>query len=97
MDMWAAMIVLANELAAKQGKSRLGFLNPTLYKIGSGSNYHRAFHDITLPSDSSTPSNNDELGFNSGAYPVTAGYDMSTGWGTFDATELAAQLIAIGK
>jgi subtilase family serine protease len=95
--MWAAMIVLANEQAAKQGKSKLGFLNPALYKIGSGSNYHRAFHDITPPSDSSTPSNNDELGFNGGAYPVTAGYDMSTGWGTFDATELAAQLIAQAK
>jgi subtilase family serine protease len=95
--MWAAMIVLANEQAAKQGKSQLGFLNPALYKIGSGSSSHRAFHDITPPSDSSTPSDNDELGFNGGAYPVTAGYDMSTGWGTCDATELAAQLIAIGK
>ena len=95
--MWAAMIALANEQATKQGKSHLGFLNPALYKIGSGSDYHRAFHDITAPSDPSIPSNNDELGFNGGAYPVTNGYDMATGWGTCNATELAVQLIALDK
>jgi subtilase family serine protease len=95
--MWAAMIALANEQAAKQGKSQLGFLNPALYQIGSSSGSHRAFHDITPPSDPNTPSNNDELGVNGGAYPVANGYDMATGWGTFDATELAAQLIALGK
>jgi subtilase family serine protease len=95
--MWAAMIALANEEAAKAGKSQMGFLNPELYKISSGSDYHRAFHDITPPSDPSMPSNNDEMGLNGGAYPVTNAYDMATGWGGFDATELAAQLVAIGK
>lgn len=93
--MWAAMIVLANEQAAKEGKGPLGFLNPALYKIGAGPNYHSDFHDITPPSDPNTPSNNDELGFNGGAYPVTDGYDMATGWGTFDATKLAADLVSM--
>jgi len=95
--MWAAMVALANEEAAKAGKSQLGFLNPALYKIGSGSYYHHAFHDIAPPSDSSTPGNNDETGFNGGAYPVTNDYNMATGWGTFDAAELASQLVATGK
>lgn len=93
--MWAAMVVLANEQAAKEGKSHLGFLNPALYKIGSGSHYGGDFHDITPPSNPSAPSNNDE-GFNGGAYPVTQGYDMATGWGTFNAARLAADLIAMG-
>ena len=92
--MWAAMIALANEKAAKAGKGTLGFLNPSLYKIGSGSHYGGDFHDITPPSNSSLPSNNDE-GFNGGAYPVTQGYDMATGWGSFDATRLAADLVAM--
>ena len=93
--MWAAMIALANEQAAKAGKGTLGFLNPSLYKIGSGSHYGGDFHDITPPSNSSLPSNNDELGVNGGAYPVTQGYDMATGWGTFNAAKLAADLVAM--
>ena len=51
--MWAAMIALANEQAAKQGKGLLGFLNPAIYKIASGSHYGSDFHDIT-PSNSGT-------------------------------------------
>ncbi len=91
--MWAAMIALANEEAAQHGKGPLGFLNPALYRIGAGGHDTSDFHDITPPSDPSVPSNNDEIGFNGGAYPVTTGYDMATGWGTFDATALAAELI----
>ena len=92
--MWAAMIALANEMAAKAGKGTLGFLNPALYKIASGSHYGSDFHDITPPSNGSLPSNNDELGVNGGAYPVTQGYDMATGWGSFNAAKLAADLVA---
>ena len=91
--MWAAMVALANQQAAKQGKGPVGFLNPLIYKIGASSHYSADFHDITPPSNSSLPSNNDE-GFNGGAYPVTQGYDMATGWGTFDATKLTADLVA---
>jgi len=87
--MWAAMVALANQQAAKAGKKTLGFLNPALYKIGNGSNYGKDFHDITASG------NNDE-GFNGGAYPVTQNYDMATGWGTFDAARLAADLVSIG-
>jgi subtilase family serine protease len=86
--MWAAMIALANQQAAKAGKNTLGFLNPALYKIGSGSSYGRDFHDITASGS------NDE-GFNGGAYPVTQNYDMATGWGTFDATRLATDLVSM--
>ncbi len=86
--MWAAMVALANQQAAKAGKNTLGFLNPALYKIGSGSNYGRDFHDITVSGS------NDE-GFNGGAYPVTQNYDMTTGWGTFDAASLATDLLSM--
>src|SRR5579883_893710 len=92
--MWAAMVVLANQQATKAGKGTLGFLNPSLYRIGSGSRYGSDFHDVTPPSNPSAPSNND-LGLLGGAYPVTSGYDMATGWGSFDATKLAADLVAM--
>src|SRR5438270_7783436 len=95
--MWAAMIALANEQAAKAGKGHLGFLNPLLYKLNSGARYQADFHDITPPSNPNTPSSNDELGFNGGAYPVTNSYDMATGWGTFDALKLAADMVAMAK
>jgi hypothetical protein len=94
--MWAAMAVLTNQKAAQQGKKPMGFLNPALYKIASGSHYSSDFHDITPPGNPSTPSNNDELGFNGGAYPVTNGYDMATGWGALNATRLAADLVSMG-
>ena len=93
--MWAAMVALANEQAAKQGKGVLGFLNPALYKIASGSHYGSDFHDITPPSNSSLPSNNDETGFNGGAYPVTQAYDIATGGGSFNASKLAEDLVAM--
>ncbi len=94
--MWAAMIALTDEEAAHQGKGPVGFLNPALYKIASGNHYNSDFHDITPPSNPSTPSNNDELGLNGGAYPVTDAYDMATGWGSFNAAKLAADLVAQG-
>lgn len=94
--MWAAMVALANEMAAKQGKKPLGFLNPAIYKLASGSRYGSDFHDVTPPSNSSLPSNNDETGFNGGAYPVTKDYDMATGWGSFNAASIAADLVALG-
>ncbi len=95
--MWAAMIALSNQEAAQHGKGPIGFLNPLLYQIGASSHYNSDFHDIMPSSDTSVPSNNDELGINGGAYPVTQGYDMATGWGSFNAARLTADLVAMGK
>ncbi len=95
--MWGAAVALANQEAAQHGKGPVGFLNPAIYKIASGSHYHGDFHDITPPNNSSIPSNNDEIGINGGAYPVTNNYDMATGWGSFNATNLAADLVAMAK
>ncbi len=89
--MWAAMVVLANQQAAKGGKGPLGFLNPSIYKLASGSGYSQDFHDVTQSG------NNDEIGINGGAYPVTSDYDMATGWGSFNATNLANALVALDK
>lgn len=41
---WAGYIALANERAARLGKGRVGFLNPTLYALPTGSTF---LHDVT--------------------------------------------------
>jgi len=81
--LWAVLAVLSNEMSQKQGGPRLGFLNPLLYKIASDPHKYRAcFHDITT-------GNNDYNGLNHGRYPATAGYDMATGLGSYNAYALA--------
>src|SRR5205085_11722972 len=45
---WAGIIALANELRARQGRSPVGFVSPTLYEIAKDRrSYARDFHDIT--------------------------------------------------
>ena len=65
---WAGIIAMANEQAAANGKPPLGFLNPSLYRIGIGSSYDSDFHDITSGSN--------------GEYSAVIGYDLVTGWGS---------------
>lgn len=72
--LWAGMTALANQQAAASSEPALGFLNPALYAIGSGSLYSSCFHDITTGNnvDSGSP----------GLYFAMPGYDLCTGWGT---------------
>ena len=67
IPMWAGYIALANEQAAEKGKKPVGFINPTIYSLGVGKNYHTDFHDITSGSN---------------GYPATKGYDLASGWGS---------------
>jgi hypothetical protein len=66
--LWAGFVALANQQAAANAKPRVGFLNPLVYAIGSGSNYGLDFNDIKTGNNS---------GFN-----AVAGYDLATGWGS---------------
>jgi subtilase family serine protease len=65
---WAGLEAMANQQEVSQGKSTLGFLNPSLYRIGIGSHYTADFHDITSG--------------NNGGYNAVKGYDLVTGWGS---------------
>jgi len=80
--LWAGYIALANEQALLNGAtSTIGFINPTLYAIGSagGSNYAAAFHDITSGT--------------SGSYSAVTGYDLVTGWGSMNGAGLINALV----
>ena len=67
---WAGFLALANEQA---NGTPIGFFNPTIYLIGTGSNYDSDFHDIT------SGSNNNGLGE---TFDAVVGYDLVTGWGS---------------
>jgi len=66
---WAGSMVLAQELAAKNGINGLGFLDPVLYALAAA---HQAdgslFHDVTVGANL--------------LYPATTGWDYATGWGS---------------
>ena len=66
--MWAGFIALVNQQLASQGKSTIGFLNPTIYSENVTSAYSTGFHVITSGK--------------SGSFSATTGYDLVTGWGS---------------
>ncbi|HEX4808923.1 MAG TPA: S53 family peptidase [Bryobacteraceae bacterium] len=70
---WAGYLALVNEQSVANGRSTLGFINPTIYSIGLGS-HATDFHDIISGSN--------------GAYSTEKGYDLVTGWGSPNGTAL---------
>jgi len=78
--LWAAFTALANQQAVTNGLPRLGFLNPVIYQIGQGSFYSGAFHDITVGNNTNS--------YSPTSFYATTGYDLCTGWGTPNGTNL---------
>jgi len=74
--MWAAYIALVNQQLVAQGKSTIGFINPTIYAQNVTSVYDTDFHDIASGK--------------SGSYSAVTGYDLVTGWGSPNAGLIAA-------
>ncbi len=70
---------LANQQAVANGKATLGFLNPSIYRIGVGSSFATDFHDITSGSN--------------GGYTAVVGYDLVTGWGSPNGPNLIDGLV----
>jgi subtilase family serine protease len=66
--LWAGLTAMMNQRALANGRSTVGFLNPALYDIGTGTSYDSDFHDITSGSN--------------GKYKAVTGYDLVTGWGS---------------
>jgi subtilase family serine protease len=82
---WAGFMALVNQQAVNDGLAPhggLGFINPSLYAIGMGSNYNSDFHDIPP-------------GVSNGAYQTAMGYDLVTGWGSPEWSQLHSRPGAI--
>jgi subtilase family serine protease len=85
--LWAGFMALVNQRsAANGGKSAAGLIAPALYAIAAGSNYALCFHDVTSGNNtwSSSPS----------LFYATANYDLCTGLGTMNGTNLIKALAA---
>jgi uncharacterized repeat protein (TIGR01451 family) len=78
--LWAGYTALINQQAVLSGSPTVGFLNPAIYAIGKGTNYALNFHDVTAGNNTNTMVQN--------KYFAVAGYDLCTGWGTPNGTNL---------
>jgi subtilase family serine protease len=76
---WAGFLALVNQQAVARGKKPVGFINPAVYAIGTGTSYSGDFHDSTSG--------------NNGKYFAVKGYDLVTGWGSPDGVALIDALV----
>ena len=78
--LWAGFCALVNQQSVEVNGTTVGFLNPALYAIANGTNYNACFHDITNGNNigTSTP----------GLFNAVTGYDLCTGLGTPNGTNL---------
>ncbi len=78
---WAGLVAIADQLAGRQ----LGNINPALYEIAEGADYHKTFHDITEGNNSYAPVT---------GYTAAPGWDPASGWGSPIAARLVPLLAA---
>jgi subtilase family serine protease len=84
---WAALIALADQYAGRH----LGLVNPAIYQIGRGPEYHQAFHDATQGNNTVQFPPKTITG-----YHAAPGWDPVTGWGSPDAQVLIPLLARYG-
>ena len=78
--LWAGFMALVNQEAAAHGQPPVGFLNPALYAIGQSADYTNCLHDITVGNNATATSG--------GLFPAVPGYDLCTGWGSPNGSNL---------
>ncbi len=78
--LWAGFTALVNQQSLAGVHTTVGFLNPALYAIGKGSNYALCFNDITT--------GNNEWSESPNQFSAVPGYDLCTGWGTPNGTNM---------
>lgn len=79
--LWAGLAALLNQQVAAEGGTSLGLLNPALYSLATNPvTYASCFNDITT---------GDNIGTNTpGLYAAATGYDLASGLGTPNGTNL---------
>jgi hypothetical protein len=87
---YAGFYALANQQAATLGRPPLGFFNPALYAIGKSTNYTNCFHDITIGNTVNSSSGPNK-------FFAAVGYDLATGWGSPNGSNLINALTGIGS
>jgi uncharacterized repeat protein (TIGR01451 family) len=88
--LWAGFMALANQQATLNSQPPLGFINPAIYSIAqSGASYNSSFHDVTT--------GNNEWSLSPNKFVATFNYDLATGLGTPNGTNLINALLAVNK
>jgi subtilase family serine protease len=80
---WAGIMAMVNQQSIASGGTTLGFINPALYAMGTGTGYDSDFHDI--------------LSGSNGGYNAVQGYDLVTGWGSPNGTDFIQGLLAAAE
>jgi subtilase family serine protease len=96
--LWAGFAALANQQAAATGHNPVGLINVAATSIGNGPLYTNCFHDIT----SGNSTNTNPVGTTNAYGNITIandfqaapGYDLCTGWGSPNGTNLINALLA---
>ena len=78
--LWAGFMALVNQQAASLGNSSVGFINPAVYALSHTASYTNCFHDTTA--------GNNAWSSSGGKFSAVAGYDLATGLGTPNGTNL---------
>jgi uncharacterized repeat protein (TIGR01451 family) len=78
--LWAAFTSLINEQALENGEAPVGFINPAIYAVAKSQSYAAAFHDITTGNNTNS--------VNTNLFYAVPGYDLCTGWGTPNGTNI---------
>ena len=86
--LWAGFTALVNQQAAIMGHA-IGFINPALYNIGASSNYNNCFHDIVT--------GNNEWSQSPNLFSAVTNYDLCTGLGTPNGTNLISALTILAS
>ena len=82
--LWAGFTALINQEAVANGQPAVGFLNPALYALGQSGDCTNNFHDITVGNNATDTSG--------GLYLAVPGYDLCTGWGSPNGSNLIHSL-----
>jgi hypothetical protein len=83
---WAGYMALVNEQIEHNAAAKIVDLNTALYNIAKSANYSSAFHDVTTGNNTNSISPTD--------YFAATGYDLVTGWGSPNGTNLINLLAA---
>lgn len=84
--LWAGFAALINQQAASNNLSSIGFINPKIYALAKTASYTNYFNDVTTGNNewSQSPTN----------FPAVTGYDLCTGLGSPNGTNLINALAA---
>lgn len=85
--LWAGFMALVNQQGATNGQSPLGFINPAIYALAQGTNYTNIFHDIVVGNNTNDVQTN--------LFFAVPGYDLCTGWGTPNGSNLINVLVGV--